>query len=433
MAFTPVDAMTSPPAATPEFPAVGRRVALLVFIAFASGHFLSYGLRTLNAALAPYLVSDLGLSAGDLGWLTASYFIAFAGLQYPLGFWLDRYGERRVEAVLLLIAAGGAALMALADTLAFITWGRVLIGLGVAACLMAPFAWFRRHFPPQRQSQLGLWLLVAGTLGAVMSTLPAATLANVLGWRGVLLVLAGLLVVSAGLVWCFVPDPSPRAADASTTEPAPGSASAAPIGLVRNPAMLNVMALAFFGHGGIMALQTLWAGPWMTDVLGIAPRWAASYLFVFTLAILFSYTAMSFITPRLQQRGITLLGIAYVGHSLTIVCLLAMVFLPYGPAWVIWPLMALLFPAMSLMQPGMSLLFPRRIAGRVLTLYNLYLFSGAFVVQWGIGLVVDGLVGQGFSTPDAYRTAFLALATAHALSLIVWRWRSGPPRSITST
>ncbi|MDP1166044.1 MFS transporter, partial [Klebsiella pneumoniae] len=78
-----------------------------IFLAFASGHFLSYALRTINAALAPYLVADLQLGAADLGWLSASYFIAFAGLQYPLGFWLDRYGERRVEALLLIIAAGG--------------------------------------------------------------------------------------------------------------------------------------------------------------------------------------------------------------------------------------------------------------------------------------------------------------------------------------
>lgn len=411
--------MTSPDSAVrPTSATITAHRAILVFLAFASGHFLSYSLRTLNAALAPYLVSDLNLAPGALGWLTASYFIVFAGLQYPLGFWLDRFGERRVESGLLVIAALGALVMASGQSMTMLSIGRILIGTGVAACLMAPFAWFRRHFPPERQSQLGLWLLVAGTSGAVVATLPAATLAQWLGWRGVLYIFAGLLAVSALLIWWLVPDPPARSPRAETT--------AAPVGaweLIRDPAMWYVAPLAFVGHGGVMALQTLWAGPWMTDVLGIEPTWAATYLFVFTLTILGSYLGMSFLAPWLQRRNVGLLQIATWGHVSAASIMMAIALLPLPGVWWLWPLMALAYPAISLMQPGLSIMFPRAIAGRVLTLYNMYLFAGAFVLQWGIGLAVELGMWFGLARAPAYQVTLASLAVIHAACLVFWRWR----------
>ncbi|MGE4334463.1 MAG: MFS transporter [Pigmentiphaga sp.] len=403
---------------------LSRRLVVWIFIAFASGHFLSYGLRTINAALAPYLVADLELGAADLGWLSASYYIAFAALQYPLGFWLDRYGERRVESLLLVIAACGAALMAFAPSLTWMTWGRILIGLGVSACLMAPFAWFRRHFPPQRQSQLGLLLLVAGTSGAATATLPAATLAIWLGWRGVFLIFAVLLLLSAALIWSIVPDGRPAAVNRHAGAEAKPNNSAGQRSLIRHPIMLSVMALAFIGHGGLMALHTLWAGPWMTDVLGIAPTWAASYLLVFMVTMLLSYLTMSFVAPRLQRRGLSMLRIAAYGNGLSALLIVLIAVLPYPWAWLLWPLLAIAFPANSLLQPGLSVLFPRQMAGRVMTLYNLYLFSGAFAVQWGMGLLIEGLQSAGLSSTAAFQFTLGGLGILFWVALLWW-WRRG--------
>src|SRR5512134_357876 len=117
-------------------------VCLRIFIPFALGYFLSYLYRTVNAVLAPDLVRDLGLDPAGLGLLTSAYFFAFALAQLPIGILLDRYGPRRVEACLLLFAAAGALLFARATSLPELLLGRGLIGLGVAACLMAAFKAF---------------------------------------------------------------------------------------------------------------------------------------------------------------------------------------------------------------------------------------------------------------------------------------------------
>ena len=84
-------------------------LAMRVFAAFASGYFMSYALRSVNAVIAPDLIVEFGLSNAQLGSLSSAYFIAFAAMQMPLGIWLDRFGSRRVDATLLLVAAAGCA------------------------------------------------------------------------------------------------------------------------------------------------------------------------------------------------------------------------------------------------------------------------------------------------------------------------------------
>jgi len=74
---------------------------LRVFLPFAAAYFLSYGFRVVNAVIAPDLIADVGVGPSALGLLTASYFIAFASFQLPLGVLLDRYGPRIVESLLL--------------------------------------------------------------------------------------------------------------------------------------------------------------------------------------------------------------------------------------------------------------------------------------------------------------------------------------------
>ncbi|MDZ7829381.1 MAG: MFS transporter [Halofilum sp. (in: g-proteobacteria)] len=82
-----------------------------------------YLFRSVNAVTAPNLVADTGITADELGFLTATYMGAFALLQLPLGIALDRFGPRRVEAVLLTLAAAGSLAFALAEDLAGLSSG----------------------------------------------------------------------------------------------------------------------------------------------------------------------------------------------------------------------------------------------------------------------------------------------------------------------
>ena len=147
-------------------------ILIRILFPFALGYYLSYFFRVVNAVLSPDLVAEFGLSADDLGLLTASYFITFAAAQLPLGLLLDRYGPRRIEASLLLFAALGALVFALGENRLQLIIGRGLIGFGVSACLMAAFKAFTQWFPPERLPLINGIIMASGGLGALTATLP---------------------------------------------------------------------------------------------------------------------------------------------------------------------------------------------------------------------------------------------------------------------
>jgi len=172
-----------------------------IYFAFAAGLLLSYLYRTVNAVISPELVHDLSLVPSSLGLLTSAYFLAFAMMQLPVGILLDRYGPRRVEPVLLAIAAAGATLFAVSDTIAGLTVARAVIGAGVCACLMAPLKAIAAWYPPDRQASYSGWIMVAGGVGALVSTVPVELALRVTHWRVVFGVLNDLFlpVVLAGM------------------------------------------------------------------------------------------------------------------------------------------------------------------------------------------------------------------------------------------
>ena len=171
-----------------------------VFLPFALGYYLSYLLRTVNAVISPRLTDELGLSAASLGLLTSAYFLAFGAAQIPVGIALDRFGPRRVEAALLLLAALGSALFATADSLGALAGARALVGLGVSACLMAALKGFALWYPPERQSSMIGFIMAAGSLGALTASVPLEAVLPVLGWRGAFWIIAAVCLLAAVLV-----------------------------------------------------------------------------------------------------------------------------------------------------------------------------------------------------------------------------------------
>jgi predicted MFS family arabinose efflux permease len=391
---------------------ISRALAIRIFLSFAFGYFISYALRSVNAAIAPLLAADLNLSAGELGWLSSAFFLSFTAMQIPLGICLDRYGARRTESCLLLIAAGGALVISIGHSLWMVSLGRMLIGVGVAACLMAPYAYFRRSFAASRQPQLAMWMLIAGTSGALLATQPALLLAQWLGWRQFFVLAALLLAIAAALVFVWTGDH-----DRQTTTQIANNPPVSFLSLLTHPLMLRVIPTTIFFSGGFAALQSLWAGPWLTQVLHMTAVQAGEHLLYFNAALIVSYVAMSVLSPKLEQRGISLARQSLIAFIWFPVCLGTMLFWQTTDSWVMWIVLAPGVPAVILMQTQTALAFPRHMAGRVLTTFNLVMFGGAFGIQWGIGLLADWFGTWSFTPQAALTMAFACLVILQMVSL----------------
>jgi len=396
-------------------------LAVRVLLAFAFGYFLSYALRAVNAAIAPFLASELNLSNSALGWFSSAYFLAFGVMQIPVGIWLDRYGARRTEAALLLVAALGSLLIAVGQSLLVLFLGRILIGIGVSACLMASYSYFRRCYPPEQQTRLVMCMLVAGTGGALIAAQPALLLAEALGWRNVFS-LAGLgLLVSAFLVFFLAGDYDRQA----SAQAGPSASSDSFLSLCRHPLILRAIPPTILIIGGFVALQTLWVGPWLTQALKMTAEQASQILLYLNATILASYFAMGILSPWLAKHGASLLKQSSMGLLWLTLCFTAIPLWQTESAWLLWPMIALAVPAIFLLQTQIALEFPSQVAGRVLTTLNLMLFAGTFLVQWGLGVLTDGFVASGFDRTQALTYALGTLAVMQWCSLL-WFWRKTP-------
>src|SRR6201999_3686263 len=197
------------PSEEPEFPTKpslsNLHLIFSVFLPFAAGYFLSFLFRTINASISPALASDFSLGAVETGLLASIYFLVFAGAQIPISVLLDRYGPRRVQSALLVIAVGGASLFGNADSFVELLVGRAMIGLGVAASLMAGLKAIVVWFPRDRLAFVNGGMIMLGSLGAVTATAPTDWLLSAIGWRNLFEVLSVATLATAALIYVAVP------------------------------------------------------------------------------------------------------------------------------------------------------------------------------------------------------------------------------------
>ena len=378
---------------------------LRLFAPFALGYFISYLFRTVNAVISEDLTTDLNLNAGGLGLLTATYFLTFAACQLPLGVLLDRFGSRRVESLLLVVAACGALLFAHAESLTGLIVGRALIGVGVSACLMAAFKAFSSWLPASRLPFANGIQMVSGGLGALAATTPVQKALTVTDWRGVFSGLALATLFAAVIIFFLVPEPH----QSKTSEPLS----------IQLQGLRNVLTSrefwtmtpwAFTAQAAYLSIQGLWAGPWLRDVGGYSADGVAQMLFWIAVAMICGYFSTGTLTERLAGIGIPPRRVVTGGMMVFIVVQGLIIFVPQY-AFFLWIGFGFFGTTNILVYAMLAQSFPRELTGRVNTALNLLVFVAAFLGQWLIGTIVDmwPVSAEGHYAQQGYHVAFLVL------------------------
>lgn len=411
-----VAAQAHPPAGADPGPS-----PVVVFLAFAFTYFFSALIRAVTATLAPVFSAEMGLQAADLGLLAGAFFLGFAATQLPLGQALDRVGPRRTLLAMLCFAVLGCAAFASATQLATLVAARVLIGAGLGACLMAALTCFRQILSRPGQQRANAWMLMSGSMGMVASTLPVQWLLPSLGWRGLFWGLAAMLLLCMGVIAMLVP--RDRVAHAARSVSGVDSATdvAQPVdggycAILRHPLIRQLSPMVFFNYGGLIAIQTLWAGPWLTRVCGWTAERAAQGLLTINLAMLFTFLLWGVVTPRLARWGLTDMGLMRWGVPLPLLILAGNIWAGPEAGAVHWAAWCVCTTLVTLSQPAVGAAFQASQAGRALSAVNLVIFSGVFCVQWLMGLGIDALRSAGWSEVDAFRGTFAAFAVCCAVS-----------------
>jgi len=387
-----------------------------VYFPFALGYAISYFYRNTNAIIESDLVNELGLGPADLGLLTGAYFFSFAIFQLPLGILLDRYGPRRTEAVLLLFAALGAWIFSNADSLSGLILGRLLIGLGVSACLMAAFKAYVIWFSRGRLPMINGLQMAAGGLGALVATTPLQNVLSITDWRGVFTGLAIITVFASFFLWFILPEHQSSA----DKHPAIKTQLKEMGQIFRNPVFWSIVPLTALSNGSFLAIHGLWIKPWLRDVASLGEGDATQLLFAMTLAIIVGYFSLGIFIERISQLfDIGPITVGVFGMTLFLTTQFSMA---YG--WATSPLLLVVIfgflgSSCILTFAGLAQIFPKKYSGRVSTILNVQVFMGAFIIQWGIGAIIElwPTTEIGYD-PASYQVAIGVLVLMQAAGLV---------------
>ena len=374
--------------------------SVLIFLVFAFAFFISNLLRSIIATLSPIFTSEFNLTAGNLGLLAGGYFLGFTCMQIPLGFLLDKHGPKKIVSSFLIIAIVGTASFALAQNFASLLISRVFIGIGVSACMMGPLTGYRIWFADEYQQRANSWMLMVANIGFVFSTLPVQILLPIIGWRWIFVGITFLIIISIVFILLFIPSWDHKfEKDENKPE---GKLS----DIWSNKFFKSAIPLGFFNYGGMYAIQTLWAGPWMVRVTGYSPLESAIGLFWINFIALIGFFVWGYILPKISKYGLNSFKLMKFGLPISYLVFLSIIIIGSKAGAFLLTIYILTSIVLTLSQPAVALSFPKHLAGKSLTSFNFVIFLGTFTMQWGMGLIIDLSKSLGKSEIVSFQISF---------------------------
>ncbi len=405
--------------ATERFPS--PLTALRILLPFSIGYFFSFFLRSINAVISPDLVRDIGASAADLGLITSAFFFSFALFQIPLGLLLDRFDPKKVGGTLLLFGVAGTLVFAWGRTVPALVAGRALIGIGFSGALMSPFVANVLWFPKDRVVLANSVILAGGGLGGLASTVPIEYFLRFSDWRTIFVLTSGLIALASAMILLFVPARAPEKSGETVREQWRGY-----LEILKSPVFWKYALVYALSAGSFLSLQGLWAAPWFRDVAGFERPEVALHLLVISLFMVPGYFAMGIIFSLLKAPGIGQRVIVGMSYILFEAVQLLILFEVVSRSYLIWALFGFLGTSSAPVYAILTGLFPRRLAGRVNTMLNMFLLFATFGIQYAMGILIDlwPLTATGGYQPQAYQAAF-GFALALQFAALVWFLRPG--------
>ena len=242
---------------------------------------------------------------------------------------------------------------------------------------------------------------MTGAIGLLSSSLPVQFLLPIIGWRLIFGVLALLTLLCILLTILFIPSWKEQNINANLEDR--GSLK----GIWKNNFFISLVPIGFFSFGGLYAIQTLWAGPWMIKVSGYSPEESAKGLFIIYLSLLISFLCWGYFVPKISKNVADAIKLLKFGAPLNLITLVFIIYLGPKAGAFHWSLFMVSCIFLTLAQPAVGLAFSLSNAGKALTSFNLLIFIGAFVMQWIIGVIIDFTINLGFSEIVGFKAGMM--------------------------
>jgi len=403
----------------PQYSPNNRRWILFGVLALI--YILVYFYRVSLAVVAGDISRELAITPAQLGKLSGILFYVYAVAQLPLGPMIDRLGSRKVISGCGILTTLGGILFAVSQSYAAAMAARTLIGIGTASVLMATFTIFTRWFSKQEFGRVSGFMVAVGNLGNLIATAPLALAVAAIGWRASFLTIGIVQGAVTLLVFIVVRDRPPENATGGGQEEKSGML-AAWVEIFGKRDFLLLGCVSFFWYGNYLALQGLWGGPYLMEVLHLT-RTETGRLLMFTSI---GFICGSMVTDTIARRVLGSYKKTLLAGQLLLLVLMCGVLGPMERLSSL-PLAAWFFAIGIAVSSGVMIypivrnMFPVRIVGTALTSLNFFVLMGAAVTQHLMGVIIDAFVHRkGGMTPEAFHAAFLLPIIGLAVTILLY-------------
>ena len=235
-------------------------------------------------------------------------------------------------------------------------------------------------------------------------------------WRGLFVVLGGLAALVSAVLYFVVPK-------RDTVETVPGTLSeqlAVVVLIFSSPIFWRIAPLCVASQSTFLGIQSLWSGPWLTDVSGLGREAVAEVLFLIAVAMVGGFIGVGTIADWLGRFGVRTINVALVGMTAFTGIQLCLVLQLVEIALALWMLFGFFGTTGILLYAVLPTGFPPEFAGRVITSMNVLTFGAAFASQWGIGAIINlwPESAAGGYDPAGYRFAFAVMLSIQFFGLL---------------
>jgi predicted MFS family arabinose efflux permease len=363
-------------------PQTGRLPPAINIIALAT-FAASLSARALDPVL-PHVAGDFGVSIATAASFAAVFAFTFAIVQPVMGAAADLFGKARLMIVCLVLLGIANILGALSTSFPLLFASRILAGIGSGGVFPVALGLTSDLVGPEKR-QVAIGRTLAGSMtGNLLGASFSGVIGDFLGWRGVLAVLGGLVVVASIAVAAGF-----RGAD------------------LKRPPRTNLSALR---HG----YRTIFANPNALCygavfiegccVLGLFPYLAAFLVELgepslsiagiviagFAVGGLFYTMTVSRFLPQLGVKGMMIAGATLVALQLAAIA--------FGPSWKIQALCLVLMGWGFYMIHGCMQVFASELSvearATALSLHSFFFFMGQTVgpIAYGFGILNFGKI-----------------------------------------
>lgn len=392
-----------------------------IFAALFLPYVLSIFYRSFLSVIAENVMADLAIGPAELGLISAAWFIAFAAMQFPVGWALDRIGPRLTVSVLMAAGVAGAFLFAAAKNAETAMLAMALIGVGCSSVFMSALYLFARASSPEKFAGVASLFIALGSVGNLIGASPLARAAEYFGWRASMMGLACLFAIALVGAASLLRDP-PRAGGEKHD-----------VGLIDGLKAIMSMRvfwliapLTFVSYALLATVRGLWIAPYLAEVNGFSRAAQGDAALLMAVAMTVGALAIG----RFERN----LG----GPKPTMVVTTGLMILFFIPlplfghqsgllATILYAAIGFIGFNYAILMAHARLFFPDHLIGRGMTFMNFFFIAGASAVQAGSGWLIEANRRAGMDAAAAFAHLYWVFIGMLAISLAIYLFAPARP------